>query len=388
MAGVNSPGPKGSAAKGAGNILGTIGTAWTIAQLGGDLFGRRKLKKGYRQIAPGIWSKVFQDTVSLNPDGYQFYAHHTYPRRDTNPATITDTNSKYVASPVWIASDILTQIGGVTSGNICTSGFGSFIQAQTDLDALVSGDWEVIFRTLGPTNPDECLARLSEQSPVAFWCGNDGKWRAAVYNRTPSTASKFTDADGNVYYWSYGTDMLAGSFRCGVTPVRDVVNEVRIEYALFAPTNSFTKTTWVSPVSSDDGTGSADQTGAIGTATDRTARAVNSRDDFGIKQARTFQFDQIWTDEQAKYMRNQYFDMAWRPRIYGQFDTWNIAATLEVNQTIYINDDVGDYVPVPNYPGNSLGPRSWADIPMIVTSVERSIMGDFEKYTVSWEEIA
>ena len=68
MAGVNSPGPKGSAAKGAGNILGTIGTAWTIAQLGGDLFGRRKLKKGYRQIAPGIWSKVFQDTVSLNPD--------------------------------------------------------------------------------------------------------------------------------------------------------------------------------------------------------------------------------------------------------------------------------------------------------------------------------
>lgn len=378
-----SPGMGGNT----GQILGQIAGYWGLAQLGGNLFGRRKLKRGYRQIAPGVWSKVFQDTISLNPGDYQFYSAHKYTRRDTNPATITDTNSKYISSPVWIAADILQSIGGVTSGNICSSGFGSFIQAETDLTALTGVDWEIIFRILGPTNPDECLARLSEQSPVAFWCGNDGKWRAAVYNRTPTTASKFVDADGSIYYWSYGTDIMAGSFSCGLTPVRDVVNEVRVEYALFAPNNSFTKTTWVSPNGSDDGNGTADQTGAIGTSTDRSVRATNSRDDFGIKQARSFQMDQIYTDEQARVMRNYYFDIGVRPRIYGQFDTWNIGATLEVNQTIYLSDDLGDYVPVPLYPGNSLSPRSWADIPMMVNSVERNISGDFEQYTVSFEEI-
>lgn len=357
-------------------------------------FRKQQLRPGWRKIGRGAWSKVgdLTSTNSINPDSYQFYAQHKNSLRDDGTGDYAGA-SAYIKNPATFAKMILCEFGGLSTSDIQTGAgvFGAFDQAATDLDALVTGDWEIIYRHLQQGTVGSALQRLMGQAPMAFWQSQrTGKWMAEVFKRTPAARQKFKDAAGNVYKWKYLSDLLPyGEPVFTFTPPDEVLNEVHIHYALSAFTGQYTRDCWVGPDGSDDGTGTRDQTGAIGTSTDREIRATDSRNDWHVYNVHHVYADQIYRPEQAKVLRDYIFDMAYRPRMLAALPTWNLAAGLEPNMVTYIENsqELLDDYGVPRYPGHGGSQIGWDSIPWLVTDFPRVSEGGRTRYVLNLEEI-
>jgi len=353
-------------------------------------FSAQKRNPNYRRIGPGAWARNSQvDTSSINPAGYTFYAQHKNSLKDDG--TISGSAS-VLKSPIWLAKYLLVEFGGLDATNDfeATAGaFGNFATAASDLDALVSADWEAIYRHLTPGNLDAALDRICSQAPIAIWQSNQtGKWMAEVFNRTVAPRQKFKDSGGNVYYWHLQNDFLPyGEPMITWTDPEHIVNEVHVHYRMAGHSGQYTADCWVGPDGSDDGTGTRDQTGAAGTSTDREVRATDSRNDWHIYNRIDIYADQIYRQTEAVVLRNYLFDTAYRPRMVFDSATWNRAATLEPNQVIYLDHAsfIDDY-PVMRYPDRGGSQKAWNQFAWLVTDVQRS-GGDMDVYQVTAEEI-
>jgi hypothetical protein len=387
MAGLPGPATSGSA-KGDPRL--TVGL-YMLGQLI-ESFKKHPKNSNYRRSGNGAWTKIAKvDRVSVNPTGYSFYAQHSNSLRDDGSGTCTGTASAFIKNPVTFAKLLLTQFGGLSAGDFETGAgvFGNFLQAASDLDALVTGDWEIKYLHLQPGNVSAAIDRLMAQAPLAIWqSSRTGKWMAEVFSRTPSARQKYKDAAGNVYKWHYLKDMLPyGEVVIDWTPPDDIVNEVHVHYGMSAINGQYTGDCWVGPDGSDDGLGTRDQTGAIGTSTDREVRATDSRDEWDVYNPVHVWADQIYRPEQAKVLRNFIFDSFSRPRMTVQFNTWNLAAGIEPNMVTYLDNVMNDDLPVPRYPGHGGAQKGWDEFHFLVVDCQRIEIGKASGYQMSLEEI-
>lgn len=358
------------------------------------MFRRQPMAPGWRKIGIGAWSKIgdVAATNSINPDSYQFYAHHKNSLRDDGTGNYAGVNA-YIKNPVTFGKMLLGEFGGIAAADFTTGAgvFGSFDQAASDLDGLVAGDWEIIYRHLEQGTIGSALQRMMGQSPLSFWQSQrTGKWMAEVFNRTISARQKFKDAAGNVYQWKYLSDLLPyGDPVFTFSPTDEVVNEVHVHYAMSAYTGQYTRDCWVGPDGSDNGTGTRDQTDAIGGTNDREARSSDSRSDWHVYNPHHVYADQIYRPAEAVILRNHLFDMAYRPRMLAALPTWNMAAGLEPNMVTYIENsqDLLDDYGVPRYPGHGGSQIGWDSIKWLVTDFPRVSENGRTRYVLNLEEI-
>jgi len=357
-------------------------------------YGLKVLKGVAGQIwgekrAPGVYNYRFtRSPKSASLAGAQFYGLHDYAIREDGSGTYGMTANVAIDWPPAIARYILTELCGVTSGYQTTgaSTFGSFTQAITDLNAKVSGDWQVHFGIYGPEPVSSILARLCQQAPMNIWKSQwTGKWCCQVYKSTPDTWDYFLDPYSNAYSISYDTDLLSEP-EIGTTDVAESVSEVHVRYRKFAPTDAFTRDTWVGPAGSDDGTGTRDQNAAA--PDNREALLSDAKTQFGIKNAITLECDQLYLDSTAVAMRNYVANRFYRPRVTVDLTVWARFAGIEPGQIIKISDDWLDHVgPPPKYPYGTTA-RKWSDLKFFVAAAPRLRMqGGRPVIDLSLEEV-
>ena len=243
-------------------------------------------------------------------NGTLYYAQSLGSINDNGSGRYTGSAGASINWPSAIWHHYAEQFGQVATTDITTAAttFGSFAEARTALNAKVSGDWDLSLSITERTTPTQLIDRLGGLAPLKIYRSMlDGKFKALVYKQTPDTYDYFLDPFGNNYSWKYSEDM-APKPKARLSPIDAVVNEVHVRYGGFAPDGSLTKDTWVSPDGSDDGSGNRDQTGALGAANDREARAVRSRDFYGqgvtggFQQSMTVECPEIYTDAVAVAM--------------------------------------------------------------------------------------
>lgn len=296
--------------------------------------------------------------------GSRYYASFNESILDDN--TYTGTAGEDVVFPPAIAHYLLVEIGFGSVTSYITTGastFGSFANANTDINGLVGGDWEIIARyTTEPTTIREAIRGMEAQAPFTTWRSTlDNKMKCEVYKETPDSHDRFTDFTGAAYSWSYKEDMIEGSVRVTMSPLEEIINEVHVKHALYAPSGEYTRDAWVGPSGSDNGSGTADENGAG----DRKDQASESVTQFGIKRAITVSADQIYLPAVAVALRNKMFDRFHRPRILVTFDTWGRATTMDLNMVTSLANDLTDFCQVPKYPYGGAAVE-WNDIEFYV----------------------
>jgi len=354
----------GGAAGGGG--LGFSG--WAAAAYYGDLAGQWVISKIFGLGGPGydprgfsLWGRGRGQVNISEPNdlsGARYYSLLQQSIIDDGSGTYTGTNGEDIVFPPAIARYLLIRIGFDTVSTYVTTGsstFGSFATAFSDLNTLAGIDWEVIARYTQTQTVEDALRGLTYQAPVTFWRSMlDGKMKCQMYKTTPASQDYFQDLDSTTYAWKYSEDMIEGSVRVGLTPKDEIVNEVHVKFKMFAPTGEFLADAWVGPTGSDNGTGTADESGTG----DREDQAIASRDHFGSDPSTTYNgfkrtlniyADQIYLPTLAVKLRNTLFDRFQRPRILLQFDTWGRATTMDLHMNTKIDNELQDYVPVPKY---------------------------------------
>jgi len=306
-------------------------------------------------------------------DGAKFYANSTASLKDPSAGGgyISGSASTLLDKPTWVFHHSIRrgQNTASTLFNTTASTFGNFTDAWADLDgiadAVSSGqDWNICYRWVETENPKQTRARLMQQAPLAIWFSQfTGTYMAQCYKTAPDTWDYFADPNGTAYEWK-PSDIIPETLRVYNTPLSECVNEVRINYRLYAPTNSLTRTTFVSPTGSDDGTGTQDQNTTA--PDDRETRASDQQSNLGFSTVGgtgnnlEIDCDQIYVDAVAVAFRNYLFDRFLYPRLIVEFDSWR-GAGLEPHMATLISDDMADILVPPYYPIGSSA-KAWSDL--------------------------
>jgi len=357
-------------------------------------YGLKVLKGVAGQIwgekrAPGVYnSSSYRTMKAQNLSGARFYATAKDQIYEDASSTYGGTASQEIDHPVVIARYIMTEMCGVTSGQFTTgaSTFGSFTQAITDLNAKVSGDWQVHFGIYYQQRMEEVLARLCQQAPLHIWYSHwTKKWCAQVYKSTPDTWDYFLDPYGVAYSISRETDVI-GEPEITTSDVTECASEVHVRYRLFAPTGALMRDAWVGPAGSDDGAGTRDQNAAA--PENRETLLSDAKTQFGIKETMTIECDSLYLDTTGVAMRNYLADRFYRTGVVVQLTVWARFAGIEPGQIIKISDDWLDHVgPPPKYPYGTTA-RKWSDLKFFVAAAPRLRMqGGRPVIDLSLEEV-
>ena len=329
-----------------------------------------------------------------DPTAYLYYNINDFNggMKDDGAGTITGSANAYISKPpdIWEHFVRFAIGAGQPASDYASSGFGSFTQAVTDLDALTDNvtagaKWSHFVSILAPITPWKLAEDLCTQAPMTFWRSMlDSQFKCAVYSEAPAAANYFLDPYGNNYKWSYFEDMLKDSISVGFTPLDECVSEVRVEFDYYAPTGQYKKIAFVGPGNSDNGNGTRDQNSVA--PENREAHAASVRDDCGRSNPLIVQCPHIVQYEQALKLRNYLFDRFFRPRLLLQFDTWSRASTVEPNMATLVSNDLTDYLPCPKYPIYS-APVNWDDMIFFVNSLSMRHTNQGDVWTMLLEEI-
>lgn len=313
-----------------------------------------------------VWSRGYSGPPAPKGEALNalFYAQSLGSMIDDGSGTYTGIAGNPIIWPPAIWHHFAAVYGGLSSGNFTTgaSTFGSFDAAITALNAKVTGNWDLSLSIPERITPSQLNARLQNLAPLKIYRSMlDGKFKALVYKQTPDTYDYFLDPFGNNYSWKYSEDMDPKPM-ADLTDPDAIVNEIHIRYGGFAPDGSLTKDCWVSAEGSDDGSGMADQTDALGGTNDRTARATRSVAFYGIRNATTVDAPEIYTDEIAVKLRNYLFDRLWRRRVTLQFLTGGRASDFYQGMATLVDNELQDHVPIPYIPIDGGSAKRWGDL--------------------------
>jgi len=330
--------------------------------------GRKVFGKIFEKRRPKVYKYESSRTLKTNTAGTQFYHMAAEGILEDASSTYGGTASVGIDTPFVIARYLLTEMGGVVSGDFTTgaSTFGSFTQAITDLNAKVTGDWQIHFGIYEPESMGSLLARLLQQAPINIWRSQwTNKWCATVYKQTPDTWDYFLDPYGNPYSISYDTDVIDDP-EVTSTEAVDCLSEIHVKYRLFAPTNSLTRDTWIGPSGSDDGLGTRDQNTTA--PNNRETLLSDSQTQLNVKTIYTIECDSHYLTTTSTAFRNYLADRYYRPRITLALTVWARFAGIEPGQILKISDDWLDRIgPPPKYPYGTTA-KKWSDLNFFVSA--------------------
>jgi hypothetical protein len=277
--------------------------------------------------------------------------------KDDGSGTYTGTASALVENAADVAYHLLDTYSGLTVGEdfVATgSAIGSFATARTELGSYHN----LTVLVTEPTSTWDVFVDICRQARAVPVVNSDGMLGMVVIDPTPSANYE------SGYAWRADEDFLSESFRYGRTPVEDAVSSVVIEYAYSYPDGKFRGLTYVNADGSDDGTGTADESGTG----DREDQAEVVERLYGPGREFKLQARYIRRQGVAKALRNFYFDNLKRPRLWCEFLTTRKACDLSVgNVTVLADDKINGF-----WPPNAHRPANgWDDYKWYVTAVTR-----------------
>jgi hypothetical protein len=279
---------------------------------------------------------------------------------DDGGGTYTGTGGLLVGNPADIIHHLLCIYGGATSGQIVTSGFGSFITARTELNARVTGDFNIRFRWTQRCDLKAVIEKICNQCGLTYIepCIDD-KHRLVAWKATPSGDDyEFrATADGGLvsfgWGWSYG--IIRGSFSCEPTNRDDIANEVYVNYFHDFTTESLTKLVYI------DGTTSYPNDDT------REAICLASQSDYGVVNRLTVDADMHYLETTATWLRDWVVDTKANERINLTFEASMLAYDLLPRHVFGTLASIDSHIKYPLKGGN----RSWASKKFWCTDVNR-----------------
>ncbi len=301
-------------------------------------------------------------------------------QKDDGSGTFTGIASGLIYNPADIIHHAIAKYGkGVNATidfNLTTGGsltLGSFVQARTDLNALMTGDYELSIgldeqmplSAFVPEVVRHCPGLFFYRSPI------DGKFQLICYQASPSAEKLYHTA----FSWEKHIDKDSDFF-IRETSVDEILTRVYVNYRWHAAQQKCLKTAFIGPTTSDDGYGGEYDAGEVlSAASEATYNLEHRWDD---------DFPWIQSNVVAATLRNNRFNRSYKPMLEAQFTTFLNAADLRIGHVISFNADVDSHVVYPKYGDTT----TWASKLFQVTEIRRTFKkGRPELYTINAMEV-
>jgi len=297
-------------------------------------------------IKTGIWNLPIPQYKTTYQTPSLLYCGNYKAQKDDTSGTFTGTNGALIENPADVIRHLMVKRGnGLVAAddfNITTDGdltLGSWIQARTDLNALVTGDYKLCVSMTEETTVDEARVEMQRHCPglLVYRSPIDGKWQAVCYQSSPSAEKIYSPA----FNWNAHIDQKS-PFELSQTPVDEIYTRVYVHYRYFAPQDKCLRTAFISPDGSDDGEGGTDGT--------RVTNAGTRETTYGMKNTFESDFPWIADKDSAVALRNYIFDRA-APVLRPSFSTFHNAVDLRVGHIITFDADVDTHMVYPKYGG-------------------------------------
>ncbi len=252
--------------------------------------------------------------------------------------------SQLIEEPVGMIEYIAREYGGLATADINTANsIGGFDLAYTDLSA-----WTFAGVFTNPTNWKDAINHLAEQCKARVYFNREGKLNITVYNSAANftqsgTGTPDEDGDGggtsDVYEKKptlnsngrYDNHAIKRrSFHFDYTPKDLIANEVYVNYYFNYALGLYQKTAFITADDSDDGTGTADESGG------RETTAGTSQTNYKKTKRITFNAPFIRDNATAVLLRNHIFDLKVEHRAVVKFTTFFSALHLNPGDIINI----------------------------------------------------
>ncbi len=301
-------------------------------------------------------------------------------QKDDTSGTYTGAAGGLIENPVDIFRHAAVFYGNglnaTTDFNVSSGGsvtLGSFVQACTDLNALLTGDYKLSVCQTEPIDICEDFRReIQRHCPglMIYRSKIDGKWQAVLYQASPSAEKLYHTA----FSWEKHISH-EHPFSMRETDASEICSRVYVSYRYSIPQSIYTKTAFISAAASDDGDGNTDAT--------RVAAAVTRESNYGMKNTWEDKFPWIADTNTAVALRNYIFDRS-GPLWSVTFTTFLNGADLQKGHVISFNADVDAHVVFPKYGGTT----TWESKLFQVTQIRRISKDDApELYTINAMEV-
>lgn len=250
---------------------------------------------------------------------------------DDESGTYTGSASSLIENPADIARHLLVEHSPVEDSDLASGAeFGSFATARSLLNPVGAVEWRLAPWLGGKPEPIETvfneICLQSRSRPIQ---NADGKIGMIVLPESPTA-----DYRGGAFAFESGVHFEADSFECGITSIDEVYTRIRVRYDYSPYQNDFRGLTFVHEDSSDDGTGTRDESGSGGREELAAARENLHKTTREYEYAAHYIRDQ-WV---AVCFRNFLFDQLSRPRVWISFLAGRAFCDLSVGNIIPLAD--------------------------------------------------
>lgn len=257
---------------------------------------------------------------------------------DDESGTYTGVADALIANPADMIHHLLRKYGkNVSASNICTSGFGSFTLARTELDARVTGDFDIRVRQGKRETVAQVIDRICDQCGLSLIEPLDGVFRLLAWKAAPSGDGYIyrPAADGGAVQLSWNTHLLPESLQVGFTERSKIVNEVYLHWLYNEATKSFDRLCYVDPNESSP------------TSASYQTKCSDSQTNYGVEKRMEINVDVHYLETTVEWLRNWIVDMLSTQHVELSFGAKPSVSDLFCKQVFQMSTDINTFIPWP-----------------------------------------
>jgi len=297
---------------------------------------------------------------------------------------------------------ILTRTNGAATSDFTTGTtvFGSFDDAQTDMDDWVqnnvTGGGSLTWELNASSNSGSVASfvdDLASESPCRVMRHpSTGKYYAVSHiDGTPGPRTRFKDSAGTAVSFHpnytpsnqgiHGKPYGCVAYRCGTTPLDEIVTDFRVRFRRFAPTGAYLDEVHCNP---DEQKVWNHTTGAYVTASSGTlVTRCSSAQDITGKRTEEVVIESSYITHPAVATALLFYLTKTRTeeRVWVELTTGLEAVSCVPGHVIALDNDFNLVMPMPKYGGDD-----WSDARFMVTRVEQTLGAGGPFVTITAEE--
>jgi hypothetical protein len=271
------------------------------------------------------------------------------------------------------------EVCGLSSGliNSTASTLGSFPDARADLNLLTdaitgSATYKLSVIANSETTRDGVMDDILNHTPSRCYRDRDGVLKMVVHNSAPAT-NQTERIYGTALSWK--DHIVAESFKCGLSPIESIINEVYVNYRRSAIDGAFARTAFVTATASDDGVGTTDGTRETACSDSQTAHGATNRV--------TLDADWIHDATTATALRNYYLDRFKNPKVVFECQAIGLPSDIELGHILTVSTDVEAFIPCPKFDGSG----TWSGVYFEIVELDLKITKNGNIYRLKCMEV-